>query len=177
MRPTRVAVGIAAALLLSACAGEVSPPAAPAVVPPAQSADPHEHEPPAAEPHDHGSPSAALPAEGAARWATDAALVEGMTAIRTAVAEAHGHAALGASAADRLATTVEERVAFLIANCKLPPEADATLHVLIGELLHAAAALRLDPASADGLPAMLETLRAYPRYFDHPDWAPIDVGH
>lgn len=178
MRPTPCVLALAlVGVLLNACGRETPPPADPAVVAPSSpSAATHEHPAPAAEPHDHGSPSAALPAEGATRWATDAALIEGMQAIRTAVADARDRAALDAPAADRLATTVEERVAFLIANCRLAPEADATLHVLIGGLLRAAAAVRVDPASADGLPAMRETLRAYPRYFEHPGWVPIDAG-
>ena len=107
-------------------------------------------------------------------WAVDAALVEGMQRIRDAVAAAQAVAPLDAAAADALAQSVEDQVAFLIAHCRLEPAADATLHVLIARLLGAAHALRTDPATPDGLPVMLDTLDLYPRYFAHPGWmAPV----
>ena len=109
-------------------------------------------------------------------WPTDAALVEGMQRIRDAVAAAQSAAPLDAVAATALAQTVEDQVGFLIANCRLEPAADATLHVLIARLLGAANALRADPASPDGLPVMLDTLELYPRYFAHPGWVASVAG-
>ena len=103
-------------------------------------------------------------------WATDAPLVQGMERIRDAVNEAAALPALDADSAAALARSVRGQVDFLIANCRLEPDADATLHVFIAQLLGAAAALEKDPASAEGLPQLQETLREYPHYFAHPGW-------
>lgn len=103
-------------------------------------------------------------------WATDAPLREGMARIRDAVALADAQAPLTAVPAAALAQAVEDQVAYLVANCKLEPAADATLHVLIARMLSAAAAVRRDPASADGLPRLREALDDYPRHFEHPGW-------
>lgn len=142
-------------------------------------ADEHDHE------HGHGdsheehanhADAGLLQLDDGTPWPVDAALVEGMQRIRDAVAAAQGAAPLDAVAATALAQTVEDQVAFLIANCQLEPAADATLHVLIARLLGAAAALRADPAAPDGLPVMLDTLDLYPRYFAHPGWLASGAG-
>lgn len=103
-------------------------------------------------------------------WATDAPLVEGMARIRDAVNEAAALPTLDADSAIALARSVRGQVDFLIANCRLEPDADATLHVFIAQILNAAAALENNPASPEGLPQLQETLRDYPRYFAHPGW-------
>ncbi len=139
---------------------------------PARDADEHGHD----DAHAGDAAAALLQLDEGKPWPTDAALVEGMQRIRDAVAAAQGAAPLDAVAATALAQTVEDQVAFLIANCRLEPAADATLHVLIARLLGAANALRADPASPDGLPAMQETLDLYPRYFAHPGWLVSGAG-
>lgn len=105
-------------------------------------------------------------------WATDAPLVEGMERIRVAVNEAAARPALDTDSAAALARSVRDQVDFLIANCKLEPDADATLHVFIARLLNAAAAVQKDPASSKGLPELQQVLREYPHYFAHPGWQP-----
>ena len=72
--------------------------------------------------------------------------------------------------ASALAVTIEKSTGYMVANCKLKPDADATLHVLLGQLLEAAAAIRTDPHSAKGMPRIHATLETYPRYFSHPGW-------
>lgn len=205
MKPTTsVSLGAALALALSACtpapppadtAQEATTPAA------THSAGDEAHPPEAAHAHDespaqdaaamitdehdheHGHDAHAdhadaglLQLDEGKPWPTDAALVEGMQRIRDAVAAAQSAAPLDAVAATALAQTVEDQVGFLIANCRLEPAADATLHVLIARLLGAANALRADPASPDGLPVMLDTLELYPRYFAHPGWVASVAG-
>ena len=127
--------------------------------------------------HGHASPEmAALTLHAGERWETDAALRAGMQHIRDAVAaRAQGfHAGrLDAAEAAGLANSVRDDVSFLLANCRLAPEADANLHLLIGRLLTGAAALERDPVSAEGMPQLLGVLRDYPRYFAHPDWSPV----
>ena len=107
-----------------------------------------------------------------AGWATDAPLREGMRAIRDTVAGL-GHHAMGhmsdAQAID-LSQRIDERVKFLIANCKLDAAADAELHMIIARLLNGAAAFRKNPADPAALAGLREVLKEYPQKFDDPQW-------
>jgi hypothetical protein len=126
--------------------------------------------------HQHGDMHSKLRLDQGQPWATDAPLVAGMERIRDAVNEAAALPTLNATSAAALAQSVRGQVDFLIANCRLEPEADATLHVFIGQLLNASGALEKNPASAEGLPQLQETLREYPHYFAHPGWRTESAG-
>lgn len=107
------------------------------------------------------------------RWATDAPLREAMLRIREDVASrihAFHEGSLSAAEAEGLATAVESDVQYMIANCRLDPQPDAALHVLIGRMLGAAEALRADPAAPGGVPELVSVLRDYGAGFDHPGW-------
>jgi hypothetical protein len=58
----------------------------------------------------------------------------------------------------------------MIQNCKLEPEPDAALHVLIGRMLTASEAMKKDPASRAGWPELMAILHDYGAAFDHPGW-------
>lgn len=130
----------------------------------------HEH-------HGHAAPEGGgLTLNNGERWATDAALREGMGRVRAsfvAVLPAFKQGELDPAAAADAARAIDDHVAFLVENCRLEPEADAVLHVLLAELLQGTASLRQAPASPEGLPRIHGVLRDYPRYFDHPDWEGI----
>lgn len=124
--------------------------------------------------HDPAHAAAPLLAEGQ-RWATDAPLREAMLRIRDGVAaraSAFHAGTLSAAEGHALAAAVEGEVQFMIVNCRLAPEPDAALHALIGRLLGAAEAMRVDPSSADGLPQLAAALHDYGASFDHPGWEP-----
>ncbi|MCA1804930.1 MAG: hypothetical protein LC646_06250, partial [Xanthomonadaceae bacterium] len=107
------------------------------------------------------------------RWTTDAALREGMERVHATFVEvlpAYQRGEFTPEAATDTARAIDDHVAFLVENCKLEPAADAVLHVLVGELLQGAEALRQAPQSGEGLPRIHAALRDYPRYFDHPGW-------
>ncbi|MBW7896082.1 MAG: hypothetical protein H3C27_13280 [Opitutaceae bacterium] len=127
--------------------------------------------------HDHGDHgAAALSLDDGQRWATDEPLRIGMQRIRNAVAGTLATAepdGLSPAQARALADTVQENVTYLIQNCRLEPKADATLHVLINQLLTGVAAATENPASDDGMAKLAEALREYPQYFDHPGWKPL----
>lgn len=127
--------------------------------------------------HDHGDHgTAALSLDDGQRWATDEPLRIGMQRIRDAVAgtlPATEPGGLSPAQARALADTVQENVTYLIQNCRLEPKADATLHVLINQLLTGVAAVTENPASNDGMAKLAEALRDYPQYFDHPGWNPL----
>lgn len=126
----------------------------------------------------HAPPPTATPAKPAPgkRWATDAPLRKGMAEIRAAVDalrhDEHGH--LGPAQATTLATTVETQVAYLVANCKLEPQADAALHGIIARLLQGAAALKANPHDTAALATLRQALQDYPRQFDDPGWATVE---
>jgi hypothetical protein len=109
------------------------------------------------------------------RWPTAEPLRVGMSRIQIAVehAAAEGHP-LPRDSARRLAGVVEENVAYIVKNCRLPPEPDAALHVLIGRLMTAAGQLEaanVSPqAPVDELSAIL---RDYRGAFDDPPSVPI----
>lgn len=110
------------------------------------------------------------------RWVTDAPLREAMLRIREGVASRmhafHG-GSLPAAEAEALATVVEADVQYMIANCRLEPQPDAALHVLIGRMLSAANALRSDPSGPGGMPELVSVVHDYGVTFDHPGWEPL----
>ena len=133
----------------------------------AASHDAHEH---------HGKPKITL--DHGRKWATDDALRQGMGAIRAELAAklpAIRSRALQPAEYSALGASIEAQVAYIVANCKLPPEADANLHVIVAELVAAADGLK----GADAKQARQAALRAmraantYGKYFDDPKWRPL----
>ena len=148
--------------------------AAPAAAQPA-----HEHA------HEAGAPAVAnVKLDGDRKWATDASLRSGMAAIRTLFDADHPaiHAGKQTDAQyESLAGRIESEVNSIVANCHLPPEADANLHYLIADLAQGVALMRgSDTARTrhDGAALVHGALNAYGRYFDDPEWtAESHSGH
>lgn len=184
MKWISISLAVALGMLLSGCEAQTLPSAPHLETAPPAQATPHQqthdesmplHETLSLE-HQDGDMHSMLRLDQGQPWATDAPLVEGMERIRDAVNEATALPALDADSAAALAQSVRAQVDFLIANCRLEPDADATLHVFIAQLLNAAAALQKDPASSEGLPQLQETLGEYPHYFAHPGWQTESAG-
>ena len=118
----------------------------------------------------HPSTAATVPAVPAQRWASDAPLRIGMAKIRAAVdgLQHYEHGHMGPEQAVVLATLVQDQVAYIVANCKLEPQADAALHVIIGELSAGAQALKAAPKNLAAIAPMREALADYARTFDDP---------
>lgn len=139
----------------------------------AAQSDAHEHEHGIAQVHH-------LKLNAGKKWSTDASLRKGMGEIRALVAAQHDaihrnkmqaadYAALGAK--------IEGQVAYIVQNCKLEPEADANLHVILEDFVAGADAMQgkdhhLSPKAGAG--RVIEGLSNYGKYFDHPDWRPLD---
>ena len=125
--------------------------------------------------HDHASPEpSVVDAVPAQRFATDAPLRRNMQEI-TRIVDAldhyeHGH--MPAADATKLATRIDGHVRDIIANCKLPADADAALHRIIVPLLQQARALAADPADPSAVTSMQATLADYERLFEVPSSAP-----
>lgn|SRR5574338_273260 len=112
------------------------------------------------------------------KWATDAPLRQAMTTLNQALAGAlpriHKNRFAPADY-DALAKTVDDQVAFVVANCKLEPQADAMLHRVIAELLAGAEAMQGktgQPRHAGAL-RVQGALQDYGEYFQHPGWKPV----
>ena len=121
--------------------------------------------------HEHHAPATVVSQEiPAQRYATDAPLRNGMAQIRSAVDALghyeHGH--MGPEQAITLANRVQEQVAYLVANCKLAPQADAALHGIIARLGAGAQALKSDPTDLAAIAPMRDALTDYQRTFDDP---------
>ena len=120
---------------------------------------------------DHHHPATtATQAVSAQRWDTDAPLRAGMAQIREAV-DALGHYELGhmgQESAVALATRIQQQIAYVVANCKLEPQADADLHVIIAELAASAQALKANPAGTSAIPPMRHALQRYSVQFNDP---------
>jgi len=126
--------------------------------------------------HDHHKPSIGLHLNQGQRWATDAPLRQGMSNVREALILAvHADTThpLSAAEADKLADAIRTQADYLVANCVLAPEADAVLHVLLGQLLEGAESLRLKPTDEAGLHNIITALKDYPAYFKHEGWKPV----
>lgn len=143
----------------------------------AQPAHEHEHAPPAAAPL-----VAKLELDAGKPWLTDAPLRLGMAAIRTAFDADHPaiHEGRESDAQyDALAGRIEREVNTIVANCKLPPAADAQLHYVVGDLLQGVALMKgSDPAKSrhDGAARVHGALLAYGKYFDDPSWPKAEPG-
>lgn len=120
-----------------------------------------------AQDHAHHAAPVAQTAAPAQRYATDAPLRENMAGIRDAVAALehaeHGH--LDAGQVGALADKVNGHVRTIVAECKLPPDADAALHAIIVPLVQQANALKAAPQDLSPVAGMREALDAYNAQF------------
>jgi hypothetical protein len=129
--------------------------------------------------HAHAGTGAAvtqLQLDGGSKWATDPAVRSGMAAIREAFDADHPAIHAGKETDpryDALAASIEKQANAIVANCKLPPAADANLHYVIADLLQGVSLMRgTDPARGrhDGAALVHGALIAYGEYFDDPGW-------
>jgi hypothetical protein len=137
----------------------------------------HEHDPAAAKysRHEHaqaGAMVANMQFDNGRKWATDAPLRAGMAAIQAAFDTDHAaiHAGNETDAQyEALAGRIEREVEGIIAQCRLPPAADANLHYAIADLGRGVSLMRgEDPARSrhDGAALVHGALIAYAKYFD-----------
>jgi hypothetical protein len=127
--------------------------------------------------HDHGSHSA-KPLPAGKRWATDAPLRDGMAQIRKVI-EPRLPAVHGGTVDPReygdMAARVEQQVAGIVTNCKLPSDADAALHGILAEMGEATQTMAGKTAHAprEGAVQLARALDRYGRTFTHPGWKPL----
>jgi hypothetical protein len=112
-------------------------------------------------------------------WQTDAPLRQGMDNIRAAftadLAAIHANR-LSPKQFEALAAKVNGEVAGIVQNCKLAPEADEQLHVVIAELMGGSEAMEGKEQSVSrraGAERVARALNAYGQHFEHPGWKRI----
>lgn len=107
-------------------------------------------------------------------WTPDAPLVEGMSRVRSAVAdlEAQPHGdqiMVVARAAD-----VDAAVEYMFANCTLDTDPDIALHAILARLMAATQALHANPLDTSAVADMHAAVENYEQLFDDPN-APGDA--
>jgi len=133
--------------------------------------DAHEHGPQAGE--------ANLVLDQGKKWQTDAPLRQGMESIRAAFAadvKAIHTNKQSPQKFEALAAKVNGEVAGIVQNCKLPPEADAQLHIVVAEMMAGAEAMAGKDEAVSrraGAERVAKALNAYGTYFDHAGWKRI----
>ena len=159
-------VGIDAAAQASTAPGQGAAPPVHAAAQSAHETHAHEH---AADAHD-------LKLNDGEKWETDAPLRQGMSKMKAAVV-----AQLSAVRSDRmtdaqydaLAGEVDTQIAYMVENCKLEPEPDEVLHVLLAQAAAGSEAIKGEDEKINrsaGIAKVIESLQHYGEYFDHPGW-------
>lgn len=117
------------------------------------------------------------------KWETDAALRQGMGVLHQIVSvgldSAHANA-LKAGDYKKMSGEIMTQFTYIVENCKLEPEADAQLHILLGNVIQGVEAIEGKVSGEqpeDGLIKMAQALNSYGAYFDHPNWQAFDVSH
>jgi hypothetical protein len=133
-----------------------------------------------AQTHAHGAADAhpALTLDHGKRWQTDAPLRKHMSDLRASFAKDLDriHAGtLPAAEYAKLGATVEGKVASIVNDCKLPPAADAQLHLIVANLVAGADVMQGKYAGepAAGAHKVVTALNDYAQYFDHPAFKPL----
>jgi hypothetical protein len=96
----------------------------------------------------HGAAVQELRLDQGKRRPTDKALRQGMSDIRAAMASAFPPIHMGQFSSAQygaLVAKIQERVDYVVGNCRLPEEADAQLHVVLMEIVAGTEAIRSGP--------------------------------
>lgn len=111
------------------------------------------------------------------KWETDEALRLGMENIRQAMAanqEGIERERLSAQEYQQLAEALDKYVADIVKNCNLTKKADAAFHaVVLADLTQSTKLMRTSTktqAQRVGALGVMQSLRNYGEYFQHPGW-------
>lgn len=124
--------------------------------------------------HEEGKPSQLTLNKGK-KWTTDVNLRQGMDRIRDALATDLPAIHSGKATAKQyqaLAQKTNDQIAFMVKNCKLEPEVDAMLHLVLADIIAGADAMMLPDShkAHQGAGKIARALDSYGAYFDHPGW-------
>lgn len=128
--------------------------------------------------HHHASAPARLTLKEGLKWPTDAPLRSGMERVRNQMKEslpAIHTGKLSPSQYGTLAQQIHGEINTIIASCKLDPQADGQLHILIGDMLASVELMggKSKAGRHKGAAGIIKALDDYAAYFDHPGWVAI----
>lgn len=130
--------------------------------------------------HEHVDPdkaAASLTLDDGKKWGTDESLRAGMAAIRdrmqAAIAPIHAGSFAPADYA-ALAAAIDKEIGNIMANCKLPRDADDQLHLVLTQLGAGTAAMKRDGDRMAGAVKVIDGLGSYEEFFDDPSYKPIE---
>jgi hypothetical protein len=106
------------------------------------------------------------------KWETDMPLRKGMQSIHDVVKNAEKafqSKTLTQEQGKELGSKINKQLMYMVENCELAPKADASLHVVIGEMMQGIGELSKAPNSEGGFPRIHKALKQYPKFFDHPE--------
>ena len=107
------------------------------------------------------------------KWPIDASLHIGMSKIKTSIeeniSEIH-HKKFTDAQYKSLAGKIDEQLAYLFENCKLPEDADAQLHILLFDIMQASQQMQSSDNPRAGAITTIKALQKYPLYFDDKEW-------
>ena len=133
--------------------------------------------------HSHGTAAPAqLTLNNGQKWVTDDNLRLGMSRIRDALATELPAIRAGKASVKQyrsLAKKTNEQIEFMVQKCKLEPQADAMLHLLLADIIAGADAMQAKKGSEarKGAEQIAHALENYGAYFDHPGWHETKHGH
>jgi hypothetical protein len=125
----------------------------------------------------HGAPETELSLNAGQKWQTDDALRLGMSGMRAQLATALEQIDAGSFTRSDYATLADDlqaQIDYIVTNCKLPEEADAQLHIVLGDVLEGVDAMRSGQNPSEGASRVARALEAYALHFEHPEWASIE---
>jgi hypothetical protein len=117
------------------------------------------------------------------KWQTDAPLRLGMDNIHTLMTAKQNNVlkeSLKSSEYFMLSQAVDKNIAYITKNCKLTIDSDRAFHtVVLADMIEGVALMR---SSGDvqvqrlGALGILQTLRNYGKYFEHPNWSLVEAN-
>jgi hypothetical protein len=126
--------------------------------------------------HNHGAAPTVVQRDDGKPWPTDTPLRTGMTEIRNAIAAALDrihHGAFAPADFQALAAQLDQQIEYVTVNCRLPEDADAALHVVLGEIIDGIETMRGGPDRDGGAVQVVKALDLYAGAFDHAGWIPL----
>lgn len=135
----------------------------------------------AADAHHHDAASTTLTLNDGQKWETDEALRLAMgkltQAVQAALPAAHD-GTLSDAQYDALGAQANQEFAYIVENCKLAPEADDALHVILADMISGVEAVggkQAGQSRASGVVVLAQSLNRYGEHFDHPGWQDISI--
>ena len=123
--------------------------------------------------HHHEENNSQLVLNQGEKWVIDESLHIGMSGIKKEIIknldEIHHERFTKQQYAD-LVVTLDKYLAFLFENCKLPPLADAQLHILLANVMQGVDKMKNSENKKQGAILIIQSLKTYPVYFNDPNW-------